>query len=71
MPLLLNKRIMTKFRRILCILLPLPGFFLAIALWIGGRNKAADDSLFFCFLGILANILVILPLYLLYNAFFR
>lgn len=47
---------------IFCFLLPVIGIFIAIGSWISGKSNTADKLLFVSFIGILFNILVLLPL---------
>jgi hypothetical protein len=53
--------------RIICLLLPLLGFFIAIGFWMAKKNERADEALFFSFIGIFVSIVILLPLFL----FFR
>jgi hypothetical protein len=60
---------MLRVLKIICILSPLIGFFIAIGSWLFKKEEAADELIFFCIVGILINIFVFLPLGLLIRAF--
>lgn len=53
--------------RIICLLLPLVGFLIAIAFWITKKDEKADETLFFSFIGIFVSIVILLPLFLLFR----
>lgn len=53
--------------RIICLLLPLIGFFIALGLKLFRKDDRAEEALFFSFVGIFISIVVLLPLWL----FFR
>lgn len=55
--------------RIVCILLPLAGIFIAIQFWLFRQADRADETLFFSFAGIFVNI-ILLPLFLFARAVF-
>lgn len=56
--------------RIICLFLPLPGFILAILFWAFRQEDRADDLLFFSFVGIFVNAIILLPLFLIGRALF-
>jgi hypothetical protein len=56
--------------RIICLFLPLPGFIIAILFWLFKREDRADDLLFFSFIGLLVNVIILLPLFLVLRAMF-
>ena len=60
---------MLRVLKIICILFPFIGFFIAIGAWLFKKEEAADELIFFCIVGILVNIFVFLPLGLLVRAF--
>lgn len=53
--------------RILCLLLPLLGFFIAFALKLFRKDDRADEAIFLSFIGIFVSIVVLLPLWLLFR----
>lgn len=53
---------MRRAARIFCVVLPVLGIFLALGTWIVGKSERADELLFFCFVGIFFNILVVVPI---------
>jgi len=61
---------MGRVLKIICIVFPFIGFFIAIGSWLFKKEEAADELIFFCVVGIFVNIFVFLPLGFIIRAFF-
>jgi hypothetical protein len=58
------KNIVTWTLRIICLLVPLLGFILAILMWAFRQEKMADDLLFFSFVGIFVCFVLVIFFFL-------
>lgn len=58
-----------KALRIICLIFPLIGFFIAISCWLVKKGEVADELLFISFAGLLLNLVAIPVLLLVIRAF--
>jgi len=56
--------------RIVCLLFPIIGIFVAIGFWLAKKPVRADELLFLCFVGIFVNIILALPAILIIRAIY-
>ena len=52
------------FMRVICVLIPLLGFFIAIGLLAFKKSDRADEALFFSFIGVFVFFVILVPLFL-------